>query len=309
MARRRFAVAVQSRYIPFPEYPCIVNMLEGRATGPHTSDRHSHPWCEINILLEGRGTWHVADQPLQVSANDAVLLMPQTPHYAEWPSGVRFRTATLTFMLGPESQSFGFHDSGLEPAPPRSEATHWLWEVLARKPFHRLTHEGLADRWRRLAEEANGVSSPYRGLRAEAAMLDLLARFADPAPGAVDWEHADRRGIERALRMIGENLTAGNASITELARVAGMSRSKFAALFHRTLGMPPHAYAIALRVWMAQSALSGSRASAATISEWLGFTSPQHFTRAFRNVAGITPRQYRRRWAASWLKKRPSAST
>jgi len=67
--------------------------------------------------------------------------------------------------------------------------------------------------------------------------------------------------------------------------------------------MPPHAYATALRVWMAQSALAGSRAPAAEIAERLGFASPQHFSRAFKAVTGLTPHQYRRRWAAGWVKE------
>jgi methylphosphotriester-DNA--protein-cysteine methyltransferase len=82
-----------------------------------------------------------------------------------------------------------------------------------------------------------------------------------------------------------------------------MSRSKFAQVFHRMLGTPPHSYATALRIWLAQSGLIGCKVSAAVFAGWLGFSSPQHFSRAFKASTGLTPQEYRRRWGAPWVRE------
>jgi AraC-like DNA-binding protein len=304
MARRARRELIDARHIPFPEYPNMIGIFEGLAEGPTESDRHSHPWAEINVMLEGRGTWYTDDGPYEVVVGDGSLMMPGTPHHAKWPAGVRFRAGSVSFQLGLESKPLlGFEERGPRAGSPRDELAAWLFDSLLRKPYHRLHWKGFPEWWQRLYDEQEAARGPYRALRVESAMLEVLARFADPTVGQADWEQAERRGIERALRHISKKMTEGSVTVAELARIAGMSRSKFAELFHRTLGTPPHAYATALRIWMAQSGLAGSRASAASIASALGFSSPQHFSRAFKSATGLTPQEYRRRFGAPWVKE------
>ena len=304
MPRKARLTAVSTMHIPFPEYPNVVSIIEGKAKGPRESDWHGHSWAEINVMLEGHGIWYTEDGPYEVGVGDGMLLMPQARHRAKWPAGVHFRTGSVGFLLGRESRSlFGFQDFDKGPGPPRAEVAAWLSDALSLKPYHRLTWKGFPEWWQRLYDEGEATGGPYRALRVESAILEALARFADPSFGKPEWEQPERRGIERALRLLSETISEGNVTVAVLARAAGMSRSKFNALFRRTLGMPPHTYATALRVWMAQSALAGSRTPAAEVAQRLGFASPQHFSRAFKTVTGLTPHQYRRRWAAGWVKE------
>jgi AraC-like DNA-binding protein len=303
MAGKRRRELVDARHIPFPEYPNVIGIFEGLADGPVRSERHSHPWAEINIMLEGTGLWYPNDIEHLVEVGDGFLLLPGTPHFAKWPAGVRFRTGSVSFQIGLAGSSpFVINKQPQRVGSPRDEQGSWLLDALARKPYHRLKWKSFPEWWHQLYREQEAARGPYRALRVESAMLEVLARFADPTFGAPEWEHVERRGIERALRHISKNITEGPVTVADLARVAGMSRSKFAELFRHTLGMPPHAYATALRIWMAQSGLAGSRASAASIASALGFSSPQHFSRAFKSATGLTPQEYRRRYAASWVK-------
>lgn len=304
MARRGLREIVDARHIPFPEYPSLVGIFEGMAEGPTASDRHSHLWAEINVMLDGRGTWFTDEGRFEVGVGDGFLLMPGTPHHANWPAGVRFRTGSVGLLLGVGNKAlFGLNERSHHVGSPRDELASWLFDALSRTPYHRLRWKGFPEWWQRLYDEQQAARGPYRALRVESAVLEVLGRFADPTFGHSEWEQVERRGIERALRHIGKKMTEGPITVAELARVAGMSRSKFAELFHRTLGMPPHAYATALRIWMAQSSLAGSRVTAAAVAELLGFSSPQHFSRAFKAATGLTPQEYRRRYAARWVKE------
>ncbi|MBN1916421.1 MAG: helix-turn-helix transcriptional regulator [Verrucomicrobia bacterium] len=309
MTRRDQRELMDVRHVPFPEYPNVIGIFEGMFDGPRRSERHSHPWAEINILVEGHGIWNVNDIEHEVGVGDGFLVMPGTPHYAKWPANQTFRTGSVNFQVGTTGRvplhlkdNHRGHPSDIAGSP-RDELGSWLLDALSRKPYHRLKWRGLPEWWQRLSDEQEAARGPYRALRIESAMLELLSRFVDPTISAPEWEQVERRGIERALRHISMRMTDGPVSVGELARVAGMSRSKFAELFHRSLGMPPHAYATALRIWMAQSGLAGSRVSAATIAASLGFSSPQHFSRAFKAATGLTPQEYRRRYAASWIKE------
>ena len=294
---------VDARYMPFPEYPNIVGLFESIAEGPTGNDRHSHDCAEINVLLEGRGVWCTDDAEYEVELGDALLLMPGTPHHTKWPAGARFRAASVDFHVGLSGESLAFSENPLvHVATPSDTSSGWLFEALSHKPYHRLKWEGFPDWWQRLCAEQNAAEGPFRALRVESALHEALARFADPAFRQADWKHAERRGIERALRYISRRISEGPVTVAELARVAGMSRSKFAEVFRRMLGSPPHAYTTELRMWMAQSGLAGSRATAASIASSLGFSSPQHFSRAFKAATGVTPNEYRKRWGAPWVR-------
>ena len=80
-------------------------------------------------------------------------------------------------------------------------------------------------------------------------------------------------------------------SLAAMAKVAGMSRSAFAAEFKATLGAAPAEYLLRWRVTLAQSML-GAGTPVKTISARLGYTSPAAFSRAFSQVAGASPRAW-----------------
>jgi AraC-like DNA-binding protein len=295
---------VDARFLPFPEYPNIVGLFETIAEGPTGKDQHSHTCAEINIMLDGHGVWCTGDAEYQVKPGDALLFMPGTPHYTKWPPGARYRSGSVDFHLDLFGQSVASAEEPPGyPATPLETSSGWLFKALSHASHHRLTWEQLPEWWQHLCEEEQAVPGPYRALRVESALHEVLARFADPAFRQPDWQHAERRGIERALRHISRKINEGPVTVTELARVAGMSRSKFAEVFRDMVGSPPHTYTTGLRMYMAQSALAGSRATAASIANSLGFSSPQHFSRAFKAATGLTPNEYRKRWGAPWLKE------
>jgi AraC-like DNA-binding protein len=290
------------RPIPFPEYPNIVGLHDCIGEGPARSVWHRHPWAEINIMLEGRAVWSTEEGVFDVSAGDAFLILPGMRHHADYRAGEQHRTGTVGFLFEETSGTLlGAHGWRHDEGPPRARVLTWLFDALSIEPLHRLNWDGFSAWWRALYTEQDAPRGPYRALRVESAMLEVLSRFADPAFWQTKTEQIERRGVGSALRLISEKAAEGPVSVIELARVAGMSRSKFADLFHRTVGMPPHAYVTAMRLWMAQSALVGTQASVASIASLLGFSSPQYFSRAFRTATGLTPQEYRHRWGEPWF--------
>lgn len=84
-------------------------------------------------------------------------------------------------------------------------------------------------------------------------------------------------------------------TVDELAAQAGVTPTHFCRIFKKATGVSPHQYVMKARLNRAQHMLEQSEASMATIAESLGFTSQSHFTRAFRQFAGETPSDFRRR--------------
>ena len=111
---------------------------------------------------------------------------------------------------------------------------------------------------------------------------------ARPVRGTLaPWQ--ERRAKEFMLASMG-----GDATLTELARECGLSRSHFARAFKATTGLSPHRWLQARRVERARDMLIASSIPLGEIARQLGFADQSHFTRVFRRSLGETPRAWRR---------------
>lgn len=100
--------------------------------------------------------------------------------------------------------------------------------------------------------------------------------------------------LDRVLAFIDANL-GKNMSISEISRATLMAKSSLYKLFHTHLGCTVSEYINSKRIEKAVELLSGSSMSVSEISEKLGFSSPQYFSRVFRDIKGVSPNQIRKR--------------
>lgn len=85
--------------------------------------------------------------------------------------------------------------------------------------------------------------------------------------------------------------------LEELARIAGMSRSVFAATFRDTVGVTPGQYLQSWRISLAQQALRRGRPLKIVASQ-VGYGSEAALSRAFKAQTGHSPREWRKVGAA-----------
>lgn len=83
-------------------------------------------------------------------------------------------------------------------------------------------------------------------------------------------------------------------TLAELASLACLSRSSFAALFKTVVGQAPVEYATRWRMQVAAARLLDGVDSVATVAAALGYLSDAAFGVAFRRVHGRSPGRYRR---------------
>jgi AraC-like DNA-binding protein len=121
----------------------------------------------------------------------------------------------------------------------------------------------------------NGGASCWRDVRAE--LEELLNGGA---------QTADSR-IVRTLQIIHEDPTT-RLPLAALARHAQLSPSRFTALFRQTTGVPVRRY----KLWVAMGAAVRSMQRGASLTQAsmdAGFSSPAHFSSAYRQMFGMEP--------------------
>lgn len=95
-------------------------------------------------------------------------------------------------------------------------------------------------------------------------------------------------GLARALSAMHADIRV-NWTVAELACIAGMSRSAFAARFNEMLGCAPIEYLARWRMALARDALIRGVKSLDDIAEEIGYESVSAFSTAFRRRSGVAP--------------------
>jgi AraC-like DNA-binding protein len=97
------------------------------------------------------------------------------------------------------------------------------------------------------------------------------------------------------LRRVEEYVRANldrSVSLSDLAKVAGLSRMHFAAQFRAATGFRPRDYLLHQRIEHAKSLLSNTEMPLAEVALAVGFCAQAHFSTVFKRIAGETPARW-----------------
>jgi AraC family transcriptional regulator len=101
------------------------------------------------------------------------------------------------------------------------------------------------------------------------------------------------RALHRALAFIEANL-GERFTLETLAAYVGISRFHFARLFRLATGYSPMEYLMRQRIERGKLILTRGEYSICEIAALLGFCDQSHFTRTFRRMTRMSPRDYAR---------------
>ncbi|MFA9218696.1 MAG: AraC family transcriptional regulator [Sphingomonadaceae bacterium] len=130
---------------------------------------------------------------------------------------------------------------------------------------------------------------------AQALLIEALRAHVENANTAQGWFAAlSVPALRRALTAMHADV-ARRWTLQDLAAVAGMSRSSFAARFEQVTGETPIAYLTRWRMFLAANRLATSGRTLGDVAASVGYESESAFGAAFKRVMNSSPRQYRAR--------------
>lgn len=137
----------------------------------------------------------------------------------------------------------------------------------------------------------NGNSSPFHLIGHLYFFMDYLARSS----AEVKINHGSKLRdfyIHEAISFIEQNFQ-NNISVEDIADVCGLNRSYFGKIFKEAVGKSPQDFLLNYRMVKAAELLQLTKLSVGDISNAVGYDNQLHFSRAFKNIYGSSPKNWR----------------
>lgn len=129
-------------------------------------------------------------------------------------------------------------------------------------------------------------------------LIGHLYLFLDAMLRSITTEaHTDNKRLQdfyirEALTYIEQNFQ-NEITVEDIAHVCGLNRSYFGKIFKDSTGKTPQQFLLTYRMIKATELLKLTKLSVGDISNAVGYANQLHFSRAFKNVYGISPREWR----------------
>jgi AraC-like DNA-binding protein len=233
------------------------------------------PQLIVIYCVRGQGWARVGSRELLVRAGDVLTIPAGLPH-AYGAGGTHPWTLYWLHAVGRRTDRLGalLTEEGKYPSFPS---------------------EGDADTLGLFEEIYETLLQSYRPddlLLASLAAGRLLSRLVTLRRRSRRHVSSTRERIDRTIAFMRQRLES-HVSVPELARLANLSNSHYAAAFKRHTGYSVLDYFIHLKMQRAAHLLDTTTLPAKEIASALGYEDPLYFSRQFRSVYDLAPTQYR----------------
>jgi AraC-like DNA-binding protein len=246
---------------------------------------HFHREIELVYVERGSGVRYVGTAMEPFGDGDLCLIGSNIPHaFGSIPSQ-RSGAEWLVGHFWPEDWGEGFW---------RLPENRRIVTLLSRSR-HGICFSGRPDR---ALEERLTCLGKLDGVAKLAAWLELLDRLAHSRSARLMnaepvVEATSNVRLQTLLTFVEENAAEGAILQSEAARLCGMSPQAFCRFFLQSTGRVFSRYVNEVRVARAAGALLHTESSISEIAFAVGFGNLGNFNRRFREIAGVTPREYR----------------
>ncbi len=261
--------------------------------GSH-STQHSHAFQELVVILDGHGKHEIGTEVYDIEAGDVFVILGDTTHgYPETENlsliNILFDSDRLRIPRGDIGNLPGYH--ALFTIEPQLRA------ITKDRNHLRLSTDDLGYTVEIVAEIEEELQQKTPGFQYMA--VSHLMRLTGFLSRRFTKVQLDRT---RPIAQISRLLSHMNQhyedplSVEDLIEVTHMSQSSLMRTFHQVTGRSPVDYLIRLRVSKTEAPLRMSGSSITDISHNVGFSDSNYFTRQFKRVHGVSPREYRNRY-------------
>lgn len=247
---------------------------------------HQHSEIQISLIIKGRGSFIVGDTINEFQENNILVLGANVPHV--FKSDPNKTQESIMFSLFFTQTSFGnvfFELSDMADIRDFFKDSEYGMKVLTNKKkiikhFHKLNQQNKIERIASLLKIISLISE---------AQTSPLSSFVYKKKYTDDEGKRMNNVFKYAMERYYEPIT-----LDEIADKANMSKNSFCRYFKKRTNKTFFQFLIEIRIENACKIIyEHPDISISSISEQCGFKNIANFNRKFKEIKGVTPRQYR----------------
>jgi len=260
----------------------------------HTSTQvHKHTFHELVVIMKGTGKHSMDNRTYRMEAGDVFVITGDMVHAYDVPGtfsliNILFDPRRLGLPLKDLRRLPGYH--ALFDVEPRMRRRH-NFESRLRLPMDELGH--LAGMVAEMEEELTLREPGYRFM----ATTHLMHIIGYLSRCYTKMQLPKARPVMRISEVLSymEHHYDAPLTLEDLTKVAHMSQTSLMRTFREVMGRSPIDYLIRLRVSKASQLLASGDVRVTEAALQVGFSDSNYFSRQFRKVMGIPPREYARK--------------
>lgn len=256
-----------------------------------TEVKHCHNFSELVIITKGQGIQWVDGQDHFVAAGDIFLLQGEKEHYFKERKGlalynVMFDQSRLSLPVEEFKKIPGYH--ALFILEPNYRQRHNFESKLHIEPTSLSHCTGIV---KSIKQEIIGRKPGF-----EASTLSLMINLIVYL--SRQYSHSKSTAGKSLLR-IGEVIGklerdySNSWDLEMMAKIAHMSKSSLLNAFKEATSHSPVDYLIRIRIQKSMEMLRETALSISEISHLAGFSDSNYFSRQFRKITKLSPKEYR----------------
>jgi len=275
-----------------PDFPFNIMLGEHKEDFP----MHGHEYSELNIVIAGSAI-HMTDyENYEIEEGDVFVINGDHKHgFASCKNLkiaiVQFSTEELTEHLEDLNQLMGYH--GLFDIEPRSPIGMTYRQRFRLQPKELTVCKSLFKQMiTEFEDQQSGYKTAIRGLFVQ--VVTQLSRFYES-----NNQNEDRFAVSMAtvVSYICQNFRSP-IRIEDLAKISGLSVSQFQRRFKLIYNTTPIKMIHHLRAEEAAKLLQNTEYDLNQIAEEVGYNAASFFSTQFKQLRGMTPREFRKKYVS-----------
>lgn len=257
---------------------CLSHCGMQQCTPRHSYGHTARPEYHLHFILDGQGYYEIHGKTYSLKRGQIFVVPPgvssyfyqadqEKPWYYAW---IAFNGTRAEYLM---SQA-GFDQNHVVRSAniPPEEFTELIYEMLRAS---QLT----------VANELDRAGYLYL-------IMSLLIESNKPEPLADKHSYSVETYIKHALQYIQFNYNR-NINVQDIVSYVGINRSYFTYIFSQRMNISPKEYLQQFRIQKAKTLLWETATPIAEIALKVGYKDPFIFSKNFKKLEGISPREYR----------------